>query len=282
MDNNMKNTIDLSVIKDYDKTYPAYLLFDKEPTMPELLTIKNALIEAFSDVEVLEETEEATTFHVKKYVSYTHEGVKPTQIVLGKAEPFSIDDLSDIERTQFWNVKNSEEELSKITHKVLVSDFFTSLDYKEKAELIMDFVESMLEIFNECKFVYFPASGALNHASKMLVHDYPTKDRFVHFAVNVRTFNLETNQDRHIVDSLGMFALGLPEVQYYYKDYDLNEIVRHAFVILEFIFSDRDAIIDGDYVSTIEYTDETKWQCKLVEALVPPHRMVLNINTEKQ
>ena len=65
----------------------------------------------------------------------------------------------------------------------------------------------------------------------------PKESKFIHYAVNVRFFNIEGTNDK-IVDTIGMSTLFLPDLQYHFHDVNPNEVVNHAYNVLSYIFDE--------------------------------------------
>lgn len=87
-------------------------------------------------------------------------------------------------------------------------------NYMDRADLSMDFMEALIELFPQCEAIFFQSSGKLIPRDKIVGHQIPRQDRFIYFAVNVRFFNIQGTEDS-IVDSIGMSTLFLPDVQYH-------------------------------------------------------------------
>ena len=53
------------------------------------------------------------------------------------------------------------------------------------------------------------------------------EDKFIYLCVNVRFFNIQNTEDK-LVDTLGLYAIGLPDVQYHFRNLNPDYIVGHA------------------------------------------------------
>ena len=155
-----------------------------------------------------------------------------------------------------------------------------TLHYKERAELDMDFLEALVEMFPQCKAVYFQNSGKLFTAEAIRNHSVPRDNRFLHFAVNVRFFNIQNSQDM-MVDSLGMHTLFLPDLQYHFHAMEPNWVVNHAYNVLSYIFDHENPIKSGDPIDGVvdgAISRELMWRCNYESALIQPVREVIDIH----
>jgi len=123
-------------------------------------------------------------------------------------------------------------------------------NYMDRADLSMDFMEALMELFPQCEAVFFQSSGKLIPRDKIVNHQIPRQDRFIYFAVNVRFFNIQGTED-NIVDSIGMSKLFLPDVQYHFHDMNSNWVVNHAYNILSYIYANNAPIKSGETIDGI-------------------------------
>lgn len=99
-----------------------------------------------------------------------------------------------------------------------------ALDPLERADLDMDFLEALAELFPTCVAFYFQNCGKLLKAEEVRGNTITGPDRFIRFGVNARFFNIQGTDDM-LVDTLGMSTLFLPDLQYHFHDMDPNWVV---------------------------------------------------------
>lgn len=259
-----------------------YLLFDREPERPDSLKLKEALTAHFGETDKVAEGG-LMSFALKRYPVEYQDASVPAQVLIAEAEEFSQDSITPAQRAQLWDVPDSEALLSACTHRLALSDFMAAgLPYKQRGELLTGWLETALKLFPSCCGVWIPSAGKLLRPEQILQSPAEGGDRFIYTAVNARLFNIEGTDDC-IVDTLGMYALGLPDVQYHYhaQGVDPNHVVRHAYNVASYIFDSNACIEDGE---TIDGLDENgnispgiQWQCQYEAALVEPKRMVMDI-----
>ena len=153
------------------------------------------------------------------------------------------------------------------------------LEYKQRCELLMDWLETALKQFPNCAAVWVAPAGKLFTAQMIREHRIYRKDRFVYFCVNARFFNIQGTDDQ-IVDTLGMYAVGLPDVQYHFRGLDPNRVVSHAYNVVSYLF-DRDAPVkSGETLDGLldgNMSQEVQWRCQYEDALIQPVRCVMDI-----
>ncbi len=130
------------------------------------------------------------------------------------------------------------------------------------------------KLFPTCTCVFVDASGKLLTADSARNNPYNEAVRFVWFGLNARFFNIRNTGDQ-LVDTLGLYALGLPDVQYHYHDLDPDQVVNHAYNIAIYQFDNDAPIQPGDTVGAIE--SEDRWRCRYEHSLIQPVRNVLDI-----
>ena len=122
--------------------------------------------------------------------------------------------------------------LQQCTWQVAASDMMAAgLNYKERAEMLVQYVEALMELFPSCRAVVFDSSKKMFTREKLIRCRLPMESRFIYYAVNVRLFNIQGAEDM-IVDSVGMSMLSLPDIQYHFHGVNPNAVVAHAYQIL--------------------------------------------------
>ena len=98
-------------------------------------------------------------------------------------------------------------------------------------------------------------------------------------ALQVRLFHVETGvEDEHVVDTVGLDALGLPDVQCHFVGLDpqlAGTVVANA---ARYLFDEGDVINEGD---TLDAPDGKPWICHREESLLEPTREVIDLSPPK-
>lgn len=273
---------DLKDKGEFQHIFFMHLLFEQEPKRPPLETVQKALREKWGDVDVVSPSG-LWSFAVKKYpVDFADAKQLPAQVMLTEAMPSSTGDLGPMERSQLWNVQDGPELLDRCPWKIMVSDFMSDLlDYPQRCEMLLGWLEAALELFPECVAVWFPSAGKLHTAQQVReILKEGGEDAFIRLAVNARFFNIQGTEDR-VVDTLGLYAIGLPDVQYHFHGLDPNFVVNHAYCLASYLFANRAPIQSGETVDGCtpdgEIRRDIQWKCQYENALIQPQREVLDV-----
>lgn len=260
---------------------PVWLLFREKGESPDTDVVLAKLKEAFGAVETVADTDGARMFALQDHPVTYSEGQKvPSQLLLTDYTSFDISKLDAITRSQFWDMPNAGGVLAECTHQVMISDFMAlGLPYKERADLWCTWIEIALGLFPGCAAVFFTGSGKLLPPDALLNTPYQGPLRFFMGGVNARLFNVDGTEDK-VVDTLGMFSLGLPDVQYHYHGIDANIMVRHAMNVAIYQFENDVPIENGQTVDMPEELGAGQWKCQYDMSLIQPSRQVLDVEPE--
>ncbi len=191
------------------------------------------------------------------------------------------DDIDDLTRSQMWDCPEREEILDKCRFRITACDMMGGMmntDYKRRAEMLVKFTDALLEMFPQCRAVYFKSSGKLLTPDNFADKSIPEKYRFVCHAVNVRFFNIQNTEDM-MVDTLGMGILGLPDLQYHFHGLEPNDVVLHAKNVLAYIYDNDCPIESGHTIDGVKDASGKceKWRCQFENSLIQPVREVIDI-----
>lgn len=279
MKNNNKKTKLADQYEQQSNVFQMWLLFDHEPVRPDAEVLKADLESKCGKATVISSSTELTSFGVKRYMSHFKEGSLPAQVILGNIMPFRQEDISQAERAQIREVENRDEFLSKCTHKVLAADMMAALDTEHRTKLLMDWLEVTVNIFPDCKAVWIPSGGKLVPADLIRSRQVDRADRFICYCVNARFFSIQDSKEM-LVDTHGMCAVGLPDVQCHFHTLDPNNIVNYIYNIASFIYQSGQQIKDGDTIDGLngDMIDENiQWTCRYEDAMTEPMRPVVDI-----
>ena len=256
-----------------------WLLFDHEPVRPDSAKIRNALEEKFGAVSAVSEGNEVTSFGIKKYISHMKEGDIPSQVIMGNIMPFDTSCISDEERLQIRDIENRDAFLKKCTHKILAADMMAALAPHDRAELLMDWLETAVELLPDCRGIYFPSSGKVIPSSFVKNKSAEGEDRFVFYTVNTRFFNVSGSSDM-LADTRGMSAVGLTDIQCHFNGMSPENVINYLYNIAALTCQPGIKIKDGDTIDGLngdEIDPDAMWACRYEDAMIPPMRPVIDI-----
>jgi hypothetical protein len=95
---------------------------------------------------------------------------------------------------------------------------------------------------------------------------------------NVRMYRISgADRDRILMDTAGLSALGLPDVQILYGDLEPSVVAARLHDLATYLYDEGDVIGDGD---TVEGVDGQPWACTRERAAIGPDREVLVLDPQ--
>jgi len=267
------------------------LLMKEKCETPSIERMTEVMERHIGKVEVgqpLKETADAmkniTLFAAMDHIAKFSNGQGPVQVSFMPCEEFYPEKIDEMKRSQMWDcLQDRDRILSECKYCVFANDMLAgALDPLERADFDMDYLESLLELFPTCEAVYSLNTGKLIQADTVRNRTYSGLDRYIHYIVNARFFNIQGTNDS-VVDTLGMTLLYLEDLQYHFHDMDPNWVVRHAYSIASYCLENRRPIKDGDTVDGVDsegnLDQSIQWKCRYEDAMAKPGRPVLDIHT---
>ncbi len=272
---------DLSQEEQHVGIFPMHFLFEEYCEIASLEKTKEVLEKHLGEVDIFMHGDGGLGFAVKRYSANFQEASLPPQIMVTQCCNSETHNIDAIARSQMWDCENSEEILEKCKYKMIFMDMLgRAMNYKERAEMIMDFLEAFIELYPSCAAVYFQSSGKLFARNKIENHTIPRKDRIIYFGVNVRFFNIAGTEEQ-LVDTLGMSTFFLPDIQYHFKNMDVNWVIGHAYDMVTYIFENECPIESGHTIAGIkdgQMAPDVMWVCQFEDAIIQPLRPVIDVN----
>lgn len=260
--------------------FQMYLLFEDKVERPNAEVVRNALESRCGKTDTVSPDDVLSSFAVEAYKVAYQEGELPAQVMMADVTPFKQETITDLERTQFWTMPDAEDVLQECHYKLLISDFMAAgLDYKSRSSLLADWLEAAVSLFPTCKAIWIPSSGKLLYPDEITDNPFEGAARFLQFGMNIRYFTIHGTEDS-LIDSLGLFALGLPDVQYHFHTLDPNEVSQHAFNVAAYLFEAEVPVSDGETIAGLldgEMAPDVQWPCRFEMALIQPSREVMDV-----
>ena len=261
------------------------LLFKEPVELPDTQRVADVCRKHFGNVECREGDDKSVFITALDHMVEFEDGKAPVQFLMTSCMDFDGKTVDDFTRSQMWDCQESRDRiLEECRYSMLATDFLAlGLPSLERANLEMDYLEALAELFPSCEAFFFNDSGKLFEAEEIRSNQIEGADRFIRYAVNVRFFTIQGSDDM-LVDTLGMGTLCLPDLQYHFHDIDPNWIVYHAYNVASYLLSSGNEIESGETIDGIkdgEMDQGIQWKCRYEDALIQPNRPVLDINTGK-
>ncbi|MCM1325664.1 MAG: DUF4261 domain-containing protein [Lachnoclostridium sp.] len=216
------------------------------------------------------------------YIAEFKDGKLPVQLMISDCSEFSTDKIDEMQRSQMWDCREERDRiLSECRYHVLAHDMLGGgLAPKVRANMLMDYLEALLELYPSCEAVYFFNSGKLILADEIRKKEMEGIDRFIKYAVNVRFFNIQGTEDS-VIDTLGLSLLYIEDIQYHFHGMDPNWVVDHAYNMASYLLENNAPMKDGDTIDGIaegRIVQNIQWKCHFEGAMIKPDRAVLDVH----
>lgn len=260
-----------------------HLLMEEMCEMPEKELMQEVMEKHLGDTDCFCHDGKVVGFAAKNYkVHYEKEDkdVPPSLMIMDciKIEKPIMDEIA---QSQLWDCPEGKEILDTCSYQVIATDMLAAgLEYKDRARMLVDYVEALVEMYPSCKAVVFETSKKMFTREAIVNCTVPKEARFIYYAVNVRYFRIQGGNDM-MVDTVGMSTLFLPDLQYHFHGMDPNAVVNHAYNVLSYIFDNDNPIKSNDHMDGIKdgkISPDVQWNVQYENALIQPVREVLDIN----
>lgn len=101
--------------------------------------------------------------------------------------------MVDISKSQLWNCLNGNKILDSCKYQITATDMVAaSLDYKERIEMLVDYIEASVELYPTCRAVVFETSKNSEKTKISLSNNWQISCMFQgrQFAVGKTVFEL--------------------------------------------------------------------------------------------
>lgn len=261
------------------------MLFKEPVELPDKEKVAEVCRKHLGHVECHGDDGESVHILALDHIVEFKDGKAPVQLLMTSCEDFDGKTVDDFTRSQMRDCReNRDRILEECRYSMLATDILArGLPPLERADMEMDYLEALAELFPSCEAFYFNRSGKLFEAEEIRSNQIEGPDRFIRYAVNVRFFRIQGSEDM-LIDTLGMDTLFLPDLQYHFHGLDPNWVVNHAYNVASYLLTSGNEIESGETVDGIkngEMDQSIQWKCQYEDALIQPNRPVLDINTGK-
>lgn len=196
------------------------------------------------------------------------------------------DESSEAALGQSWNWRGARAVVPECRYTLRISDNVSEGDdWRERIR------------------TFRPLLGAISHALQpVAVHSVPSQqyleprgfseamretpgDELFGF-VNVRLYKVDGHErgvyadyDETVMDTLGLTALGLPDLQAHFKHLDPSLVAELLYNTATYIFDQGPVIESGHQLAG--FAHDHKWRCQLEESIVEPLRLVVDLDPGK-
>jgi Domain of unknown function (DUF4261) len=167
---------------------------------------------------------------------------------------------------QTWEWDGARRALSRCWYRMLVGDLTGSrLPYRDRFQILTDIAVACAELTNPL-VCHWKEAGCLVEPSVLAEH--------LARVCNVRQFEVGIAGD-HLMDTLGLAALGLPDIELYFRGLDPGMVAGFLYATARYMFDRGDVINDGDTVPSPD--PQVHWKTAHDVASVRPARTVVKV-----
>lgn len=272
-------------VSDWHPVYFFMPVFEKPIKMPSLEQFLAALSHRFGKVEPMAEEAEMPqgpsdllSFALWDHLAYSkkEDSSFPSQLVLYGPDQFNQQKWTEEIVAQFWDCGPDRQTFAaRCKYALMASNMMAAmLPMLEQYHIIADYADLLLELFPDCIGIYWPHSQQLVPREYFLQPHWNSKQlHFLDGGLHVRFFNI-ANTDEMVFDTLGLTAIGLPDLQCHCRNLEPDDVVMFLRNLACYLYQQGDIIEDGN---TVEGIDGGKWLCQREDALIAPPRMVLDV-----
>lgn len=177
--------------------------------------------------------------------------------------------------SQTWDWPEAEDALGKAAATVLVSlESPVSLDRRVKLRRMHALLLAVAEQVEPLALHWLASQRLVEPARwrESVQHGAPPADH----AINVRLFKVpDGHPGEGLMDTLGLTALGLRDLQCHFRGLDVGEVAQLLFAYAGYAFEKGDVLDDDSLVRGVVSHEE--WECRLERSLARPDRDVVDL-----
>jgi hypothetical protein len=257
--------------------YIVQLLFEHPPVIDKKRLLES-LRKYCGNVEAIDPDSDLLAFAHLDHLSSFQEGDLPAQCLVTRVEePVEMVDVLGASLLQTWDWPEASEIALRCKTMVLVTDVMArSLRRVIRLKLFHGAIQALLEQLDAAAIHWLASQRVVN--PKAYLAGLSTDGPLFPAAVNVRFFNVEGHTDEKVMDTMGLAAFGLSDLQCNFSGLDPASVASLLFKYADYLFTKGEVIQDGH---TIEGLDSERWQCRHEDSLAPPKRIVIDIHPGK-
>ncbi len=179
---------------------------------------------------------------------------------------------------QSWNWPEAREVGPRCRYGLLISDLVArNLEARVRLGLFVDVVAAAVEVTQPLA-IHWVSSQKLSDPGELIRAVASGDPHQIGLAVlNVRLFNIEGEPGGMVMDTLGLGALSLSDLQIHFQDLAPAQVAALLYNYALYILDRPDWLKEG---ATIPGVSGRNWTCLRGTALVPPKRPVWRLEPE--
>jgi hypothetical protein len=243
----------------------AELWYSEPPdlTDPQLLA---ALRSLFPDAEVQQDS-----------ITIPHPGSNPNDrggsaplvTVVMPATPLGQSGKQRPDVSQTWDWEGAEAAVARGTVGVIVTELLIAgWSAQDRVTAITRVLAELCRLTSPV-VIHWAHSQRVSDPQTLVVDDLSG-------IVNVRFFTVAGDDDAMVLDTLGLHAFGLPDLQCHFRDREPGGIAGLLYATALYVFDSGDVIADGNTISGLDSGE--RYVCRREMSLLEPSRVVLDVD----
>jgi len=171
---------------------------------------------------------------------------------------------------QSWKWEGGAERLEEYRYAVTLCDWYAAmLPFERRIDMFQSVLASVIETTG-CDAIYWQPSGQLIDAGAFLA-SYPNEP--LYGALNVRVYQMQ-RQNEVLVDTLGLTALGVPDIQCRVVDMTPDRVIPMIYGASYYVYGNAGEAADGQLLGGAGL----RWRCERQRSVLAPERAVIDLN----
>lgn len=254
--------------------YVVHLLLDEAVPLDRDALVKG-LEARLGRVEPAENASATLHFSLPEYVARIGEARMPFQLAVLALDGISVDELGAALR-QSWTWSGASEIAARCRASLTLADFFgAGLDRRIRLALFHGAMSTLLELLPIRAIQWMPSQQVISPGA--YVEQLQRGEGLRGSAINVRKFRINTAEGPvHLIDTMGLHAFGLPDLQCRYVDEDTARMRALLLDRAAALFDEGESFIARGAVTGLGEGDE--WPFVPATSSAEPKRPVLDLS----
>jgi len=261
----------------FSPSYPIELL-SRSPFLLDREPLRAALSDRLGTVDCPgDDMDSALLFFLRDHPVKLEDASVPAQLAFLTTDAPADHSRYEAVLGQSWDIDDAGERLSACQFSVsMVNMMSSSLPQLQRRQIVAGGLLALLDLV-DADLVYWPQTEQMLDPDKVrsMLAEPDERANPAYGFVNVRFFNVEESGER-VMDTLGLGALGLTDLQMHYRDLEPARVARFLHSLAAYLMENGDIIENGHTVQGLEGDD--RWTCLHQMALVAPERVVLDVD----
>jgi len=245
--------------------------------LPSRAALVAALRASCGRVDPMGSEDDFLAFAYPDHMTTFAEGVRvPAQHIFTLLDDDAAADMLEPALQQTWEWSGARDAVHGARATLLMNDMMASgVDPHARLDLFQRALRATLPLLPAVAIHWLPSQRIVEPGAYLRAD--PDLGRVSSGPVNVRLFRVEGREPGEcIMDTLGMAAFDLPDLQCHFIGLDPGRIAARLYGYATYVFAKGDIIADGNTVEGLE--PGRRWVCRHEASLAEPRRVVVDMN----